>query len=223
MPSASFLSCFREEEPCHLPVYQPFLLGSSRFAGNGLSSGTSLALCLWLGAGQDRSCSPEHPGSEPATAWAGGFVHRSSVLRETEPLTFQAFMARSRAALAQGLGQTLCSLGMCRSEPRTEESFLIALPGDEALIFIYLFFFAGFHQEITQGMGEPRCCQGLAEALLLSSPPVLSSRAGAALTLCPRADPLCTKPHGCEIETDSSPELVHAQGNINPAKTETCL
>lgn len=75
-------------------------------------------------------------------------------------------------------------------------------------------------------MGEPRGCEVLAEALLLSFPPVLSSRAGAALALCPRAAPLCfagTKPLGCEIETDSSPELVHAQGNINPAKTETCL
>lgn len=71
MPSARFLSCFREEEPCHLPVYQPFLLGSSRFAGNGMSCGTSLALCLRLRAGQDGSCSPEHPGSEPATAGPG--------------------------------------------------------------------------------------------------------------------------------------------------------
>lgn len=175
MPSARFLSCFREEEPCHLPVYQPFLLGSSRFAGNEMSCGTSLALCLRLGAGQDGSCSPEHPGSEPATAGAGGFVHRSSVLRGTEPVTFQAFMPRSRAALAQGLGQTLRSLGMCRSEPCMEESFLITLPGDAEQI---CWVFAGFHQEITSEMGEPRCCQGLAEALLLSSPPVLSSRAG---------------------------------------------
>lgn len=69
-----------------------------------------------------------------------------------------------------------------------EESFLITLPGDAEQI---CWVFAGFHQEITSEMGEPRCCQGLAEALLLSSPPVLSSRAGAALTLCPRADPLC--------------------------------
>jgi len=28
-------------------------------------------------------------------------------------------------------------------------------------------------------------------------------------------------PRGCEIETDSSPELICAPGNINPAKTET--
>lgn len=42
-----------------------------------------------------------------------------------------------------------------------------------------------------------------------------------------RMHPAPTKPalapHGCEIETDSSPELICAQGNINPAKTETCV
>lgn len=153
MPSASFLFCFREEEPCHLPVYQPFLLGSSRFAGNGMSCGTSLALCLRLGAGQDGSCSPEHPGSEPATAGAGGFVHRSSMLRGTEPVTFQVFMPQSRAALAQGLGQTLRSLGMCRSEPCMEESFLIALPGDAEQICCFFCWFPS-RNNIGDGRAE---------------------------------------------------------------------